>query len=93
MAIVAALTGMRSSELFALSWPNIDFERQLIRIWKSIYHGAFGPPKVKANKQEIPMSESVAVMLKRLRLNTNLDKTYLVFANAKGKPYDPWQRC
>ena len=89
MAVVAALTGMCSSELFALSWPNIDFERRQISIRKSFYHGEFGPPKAKASKRAIPMSERVAVMLERHRLNTNPDKLELVFANAKGKPYDP----
>ena len=89
MAVVAALTGMRSSELFALSWSNIDFERRQILIRQSVYHGEFGPPKAKASRRAIPMSQAVAVMLERHRLNTNPDKMGLVFANAKGKPYDP----
>ena len=45
MITLIAPTGMRESELLALSWEDIDFDRALIRARRSYYRGEFGPPK------------------------------------------------
>jgi integrase len=31
MVSVVAVTGMRAVELFGLKWPDVDFERRLLR--------------------------------------------------------------
>jgi integrase len=59
MAILAAVTGVRASELFALSWAAIDFERQVIHIRRSSYRGEFGPPKSKANERAIAILQNL----------------------------------
>ncbi len=89
MAIAAALTGVRASELFALSWCDIRFEKRQIHIRQSFYEGAFGPPKSKASKRAIPMGEVLAAVLEEHRSRSKPNEMDLVFANAKGKPYDP----
>lgn len=88
MAILAAVTGVRASELFALSWTDIDFERQAIHIRRSFYRGEFGPPKSKASERTIAIGPALANLLKSHRQNT-ADSRALVFPNAAGKPFEP----
>ena len=89
MGVVAALTGVRASELFALTWEDVDFERRLLHIRRSFYHGEFGPPKSKASERAIPMGASLAAVLEGHRLHTKSNALGLVFANAKGMPCEP----
>jgi integrase len=52
LALVAAVTGMRISELFGLKWSDVDFERRLLRVRRTYYRGSFGLPRIR------PASES-----------------------------------
>jgi len=54
MVIMAALTGMRASEFFALTWADVDFERALIFVRRSLYRGQFGPPKTASSERAVP---------------------------------------
>jgi integrase len=42
IVLVDAVTGMRASELFALRWSDVDFERRMLFIWRTYYRGEFG---------------------------------------------------
>lgn len=48
---VALMTGLRKGELLALQWKDIDFERNEIRVTKSVYHQN-NAPKIKTPKTE-----------------------------------------
>ena len=57
---VAALTGMRSGELRALQWEDVDFEKRVITVCRaaddlSVLH----PPKTQAGQRQITMSPTV----------------------------------
>ena len=43
MVFLIALTGMRVSELLALQWSDINFERRLIHIRRTFYRWQFRP--------------------------------------------------
>ena len=89
MAVLAAVTGVRASELFALSWMDIDFERSAIHIRRSFYRGEFGPPKSKASERVIALGPALTELLALHRQRRMADARALVFPNAVGKPYDP----
>jgi integrase len=88
MVVLAAVTGMRAPELFALRWNDVDLDRGVIQRRRSFYPGEFGPPKSKASERAIPMGPSLQVLLAVHRQRTMTDHEALVFPNAAGKPYE-----
>ena len=68
---VALLTGMRSGELFALEWSDVDFEGRMLTCSKS-YNGRL--KKVKCTKggywRDIPINDDLMVLLKELKLKS-----------------------
>ena len=89
MVVVAALTGMRASELFAFTWEDVDFERGLIHVRRTFYRGQFGPPKNRTSERAIPTSPVLSEVLQSHRQQSRPNSLGLVFANTSGKPYDP----
>src|SRR5688572_14590319 len=89
MVVVSALTGIRGSELFALTWEDLDFERKRILIRRTFYRGDFGPPKNRASERAIPMSSILTSALQNCRQFGKGNSMGLVFADAAGKPYEP----
>jgi len=79
--ITLAYTGMRAGELCALKWPDIDFEEHTIRITRTYYNPKnniqkydLGPPKTKASKRTIKVSERVIKELELHRARQNKAK-------------------
>ncbi len=68
---MALLTGMRSGELYALEWNDVDFEKQVIRVSKS-YSARL--KKVKDTKsgywRNVPISEELNGLLVELKSKT-----------------------
>jgi integrase len=60
MVLVAATTGLRRSELFALKWSDIDFSNLHIDVQRSIFLGNAGDCKTEASRQAIPVDERAA---------------------------------
>jgi integrase len=70
--IVALHTGMRSGELFALEWADIDFEGKLIHVTKS-YDRKFkqiGPTKGRAWR-DVALSEELERYLRELQATSH----------------------
>lgn len=65
--LVAALTGLRVSELLALKWEDIDFERFEIRVTRSISLQHVGECKTEASRKPIPLDSRLAEALSRWR--------------------------
>lgn len=65
---LALLTGMRSGELYALLWTDLDFENKVISVNKS-----FNPrlKRIKSTKagywRHVPMSDELAALLQELK--------------------------
>jgi integrase len=63
MVLLAATTGLRRSELFALKWSDIDFADRLIKVSRSIYGQVIGSCKTEASQKAVPLAPDVAVEL------------------------------
>lgn len=89
MVMLAAVTGMRASELIALKWSDIDFERRLLFIRRTYYRGDFGLPKNETSERVIPLSPGLLSALTQHKQCARRSSMDLVFPNAVGKPYEP----
>lgn len=99
--IVALNTGMRLGELRGLMWNDIDFEKRLIHVQRTMryFHGTgtvLDSPKTESSVRDIPMLDEVYRILKshkreqkRMRLllgdKWTMDFPDLVFTNPWGK--------
>jgi integrase len=89
MVLLAAVTGMRASELVGLKWSDMDFERRLLFIRRTYYRGNFGLPKNETSERVIPLSAGLLAALARHQQCVRRGSMDLVFPNAVGKPYEP----
>jgi integrase len=65
---LALLTGMRSGELFALKWNDLDFDARIVSVsrqWTS--KDGYGPTKSRKSRV-VPISEDLLVFLKELKM-------------------------
>jgi len=65
--LVAALTGLRASELLALKWADIDFEHYEIHVTRSISLQHVGDCKTEASRKPIPLDSRLAEAFLRWR--------------------------
>jgi integrase len=63
MVLLAATTGLRRSELFALKWRDIDFTDRMINVTRSIYGHVIGNCKTEASQKAVPLAHHVAAEL------------------------------
>jgi integrase len=61
----AAMTGLRSGELIALRWRDVDWPASAIRVRSNYVCGEFGSPKSKRSTRSVPMADQVAGELER----------------------------
>src|SRR5215469_7113795 len=57
-------TGLRMSELFALQWHDIDFQKNEISVTRSIVFQVVGPCKTEASQKPVPLDCRLAEALK-----------------------------
>jgi integrase len=82
--ITAAFTGMRTGELRALRWRDVDFPRSVVRVRASYAAGELSFPK-SGKVRSVPMVDEVAVKLARLSEREHFTgNDDLVFAEADG---------
>lgn len=83
---VAALTGLRAGELWALKWGDIDFLGSIGVSRRVDTYGDVGPPKTKAGVRQIPIAGALVSLLKEWKLASNYSADEdLVFPNKVGK--------
>jgi len=82
---VAFFTGMRTGEILALEWNDIDFENSIISITKTRTAGITKKPKTKSSTREIGMLSQVEILLKNQQKLTGLNKK--VFLKKQGKEF------
>jgi integrase len=85
------LTGLRVSELLALKWSDVDFERLELHVTRSIALQRVGPCKTEASQKPVPLDPELAGVLLMWRRQSAypMDSDW-VFASpaSKGKlPY------
>ena len=67
LVFIAASTGIRQSELFALKWGDINFSAGTTNVARSIVHGFVGPRKTETSQKPVPLHPLVAEALIKWR--------------------------
>ena len=82
---VAALTGLRASELRGLTWSDVDFSAKVLRVRRRAdAWGAIGPLKSEAGRRDVPLPPSLLNTLKEWKLACPKGELDLVFPNGAG---------
>jgi len=103
IAALALATGMRRGELLALRWGDVDFDRGLVRVERSLETTKSGlrfkAPKTKHGRRAITLPPTIVAELRaqwkarqEQRLALGLGKAQgdaLVFADIEGLPLSP----
>ncbi|MGB3069779.1 MAG: tyrosine-type recombinase/integrase [Ottowia sp.] len=67
-----AFTGLRTSEVIALSWKDVDLEAGKILVHRAVVEGAEKGTKTKAGKRELPLLTAARQALEDQRSRTQL---------------------
>lgn len=95
---VQLCTGLRSGELIALRFGDIDFQRSRMNIRRTRRHGIENTPKTKTSLREVFMPPDVGESLQSLQDARKGHKDDYVFLTQYGLPYDdiphePWKQA
>ncbi len=87
MFYILAMTGIRAGELLGLKVGDIDFERRLISIRRSVNRGHVQTVKSKASQKPLPLPGALAVILKEHLHTWRENPEQWLFANSRLRPY------
>ena len=91
-------TGLRTGEMIGLKWSDIDFDKKVVHIQRSMEYRhsvgewRIGEPKSKSGYRDIPLTEEAVRLLKaqKEKLKSlkiiNMEFSDFVFLNRKGEP-------
>ena len=86
---LAALTGLRHGELFALGWEDIDLEKKVLHVRHNLTReGNLKPPKTAAGKRTVMLvPKAIKVLMKQMKKSFNQKPVLetISFANQKTK--------
>jgi integrase len=101
IASLALTTGMRRGELLALEWSDVDLDRAVLRVERSLEETRAGlrlkPPKTKRGRRNIALPpEAVAMLREHRKMQMELrlalgrgGQPMLVFSTIEGKHLKP----
>ena len=75
LVLLAASTGLRQSELFAVKWCDIDFAQQTMNVIRSIVYGVVGPCKTESSQRPVPVHPTVLEALAEWRQASTYNKS------------------
>jgi integrase len=84
---VLLLTGMRPGEALGLRWDDLDFERNQIRVRRTLSRYGTGAPKTRGSVRDVEMLPPVCSEFLAQRARSML-KSDFVFVNERGGPLD-----
>jgi integrase len=87
MFCILALTGIRAGELLGLKDEDLDFDRRLIFIRRSMNRGLVQSVKSKASRKPLPMPEALEKTLKRFLENRQGNHDGWLFLNNRKRPF------
>jgi integrase len=85
LVLLAALTGLRQGELFALRDRNVDLDATTIQVEHGAYHGELVPVKTRASRRRVDLSSTAARVLRRQLLARKPNDLGLVFTSPRGE--------
>ena len=87
--LLLAATGLRWSELTALSWQDLrlDGSRPIVKVRRALVRGRYGPPKSRHAKRDVPLSADLVSELRERRRDAEWGRDEdLVFPSEIGTP-------
>jgi integrase len=90
--LLLAATGLRISEAIALQWKHVklDGSRPHVRVHRALVRGAYGPPKSRQGRRDVPIPFDVVRTLRAARSASEwAGDGDLVFPNQRGRPLSP----
>jgi integrase len=87
MFCILALTGIRAGELLGLKEEDLDFDRRLIFIRRSVNRGLVQSLKSKASRKPLPMPQALAKTLKSFLENRQWNQDGWLFLNNRKRPF------
>jgi integrase len=91
LILLAALTGLRSSELRGLRWADVDLRECQVHVrQRADKYGAIGDPKSDTSTRTVPVDQGVLLpALKEWKLQCPKTEADLVFPDPQGRPIHP----
>ena len=86
---LAIFTGLRRGELLALQWRDVDWNRQKLRIRRTLYRGKFTKPKTPNAVRDVDLSPRPLEMLRLSQVMYPPLASDLVFRTRDDHPLDP----
>ena len=83
---ISFFTGMRSGELLALTWDDVDLQTDTISISKTIADGYINSAKTASSVRDIEIIDYAKQFFEKQRLETGLKGRY-IFLDKKGSFY------
>jgi integrase len=87
MVWLALLTGLRIGKILALSWKDVNFAINQIKVTRGYYRGMMGTPKTKCSRRSVPLPELLKEILLRLSQKA-FNAEELIFHTSTGTPYN-----
>src|SRR6267143_1409267 len=91
LVLLAASTGLRQSELFGLTWGDINFAQGTMSVIRSIVYGVVGPCKTESSQKPVPMHPTLAdALTQRRKRCTYIRPEDWVFASKRYRGRRPY---
>ena len=84
IAVFAAATGLRPSEVFGLEWRNIDRKAAVVYVRRAFANGRLKQTKTRLSNRAVPLQAKALEALEQLPPAENL----ILFANSRGGRID-----
>jgi integrase len=85
LVLLAALTGLRQGELFALRGRNVDLDAMTVQVERGAYQGELVPVKTRPSRRRVDLSSTAARVLRRQLLARKPNELGLVFTSPRGE--------
>lgn len=87
LAHLLVFTGLRIGELLAVRWQDVDLERAVLRVTRTVSDGIFDVPKSQRSKRSVPLGAKAIEILSAKR-PSDANPTALIFATQTGSAFD-----